>query len=126
MMIEVKSDKGRGDLVPIYPLEFDLNPIKRIMIFKNSPLNSIRGNHGHRKENQLFYIVRGEIEIEIETSEGKQTKVLKENDHLQVLPFTWTVFKFTKKDTELIVFGSEEYDEDEYIRDYDEFLRLIK
>ena len=98
-MIEIKSDKDRGDLVPIYPLEFGLNPIKRIMIFKNSPLNSVRGNHGHRREKQLFYIVRGEIEIEIETSEGKQTKILKENDYLQVLPFTWTVFKFTKKDT---------------------------
>ena len=126
MMIEVKSDKERGDLVPIYPLEFGLNPIKRIMIFKNSPLNSIRGNHGHRREIQLFYIMRGEIEVEIETSGGKETKILRENDYLQVLPFTWTIFKFTKENTELIVFGSEEYDEDEYIRDHDEFLELIK
>jgi hypothetical protein len=31
-----------------------------------------------------------------------------------------------EKDTELIVFGTEEYDEDEYIRDYDEFKLLIK
>ena len=66
------------------------------------------------------------IEIEIETSKGKETKILKENDYLQVLPFTWTIFKFTKENTELIVFGSEEYDEDEYIRDHDEFLELIK
>lgn len=125
-MMEVKSDKDRGDLVPIYPLDFGLNPIKRIMIFKNSPLNSMRGNHGHRREVQLFYIVRGKIEIEIETKNEKNTKILKENDYLQVLPYTWTTFKFIQDDTELIVFGSEEYDEDEYIRDYDEFLELVK
>ena len=125
-MIQIKSDKDRGDLIPIYPLEFGLNPIKRIMIFKNSPLNSIRGNHAHKREVQLFYVVRGKIELKIDTNSKRFTKILKENDYFQVLPFTWTTFQFIQDDTELIVFGSEEYDEDEYIRDYDEFLRLAK
>jgi len=125
-MIQIKSDKDRGDLIPIYPLEFGLNPIKRIMIFKNSPLNSIRGNHAHKREVQLFYVVRGKIELKIDTNSKRFTKILKENDYFQVLPFTWTTFQFIQDDTELIVFGSEEYDEDEYIRDYDEFLRLTK
>ncbi len=118
MMIKIKSDRDRGDLIPIYPLEFGLNPIKRIMIFKNSPLNSIRGNHGHKREFQLFYVVRGKIELKIETKNKKITKILNENDYFQVLPLTWTTFKFIQDDTELIVFGSEEYDE--------EFLELIK
>ena len=125
-MIEVKSDKDRGDLVPIYPLNFGLNPIKRVMIFKNVPINSVRGNHGHRKEIQLFYIIKGEVEFQIETKEGKMIKVLKENDYLKSFPLTWTIFKFIKKDTEMIVFGTEEYDQSEYIYDYDEFLELIK
>lgn len=125
-MIEVKSDKDRGDLVPIYPLNFGLNPIKRVMIFKNVPINSVRGNHGHRKEIQLFYIIKGEVEFQIETKEGKMIKVLKENDYLKSFPLTWTIFKFIKKDTEMIVFGTEEYDQSEYIYNYDEFLELIK
>lgn len=125
-MIEVKSDKDRGDLVPIYPLNFGLNPIKRVMIFKNVPINSVRGNHGHRREIQLFYIIKGEVEVQIESKEGKIVKVLKENDYLKVFPLTWTIFKFVKKDTEMIVFGTEEYDQSEYIYDYNEFLELIK
>lgn len=125
-MIEVNSDKDRGDLVPIYPLNFGLNPIKRVMIFKNVPINSVRGNHGHRREIQLFYIIKGEVEVQIESKEGKIVKVLKENDYLKVFPLTWTIFKFVKKDTEMIVFGTEEYDQSEYIYDYIEFLELIK
>jgi len=125
-MIEVKRDKERGDLVPIYPLKFGLNPIKRIMIFKNVPKGSSRGNHGHRRETQLFYIVRGSISVKVETRNGVEERVIVENDYINVLPFSWTNFTFLEDDTELIVFGSEEYDEDEYIRDYDEFKSLIK
>lgn len=125
-MIKVKIDKERGDLVPIYPLEFGLNPIKRIMIFKNVPKGSSRGNHGHRRETQLFYIVRGSISVKVETRDGVEEKVMVENDYINVLPFSWTNFTFLEDDTELIVFGSEEYDEDEYIRNYDEFKSLIK
>ena len=125
-MIHPKKDKDRGDLIPIYPLEFGLNPIKRIMIFKNVPKGSSRGNHGHRREIQLFYLVRGSISLKIETKDGTEDLVMKENDHKNILPFSWTNFTFLEKDTELIVFGSEEYDENEYIRDYEEFKSLIK
>lgn len=124
-MIEIKKDENRGDLIPIYPLNFGLNSIKRIMVFKNLPLNCVRGNHGHRREIQLFYIMRGEIEIQTETKEGKKISLLKENDYFQIFPFTWTTFKSTQNDTEIIVFGTEEYDESEYIRDYNEFLEII-
>ena len=113
-MIQIKKDKERGDLIPIYPLEFGLNPIKRVMIFRNVPEGSSRGNHGHRREKQLFYVTQGSISIKVETSEGID------------LPFSWTNFTFLEKNTELIVFGTEEYNEDEYIRNYDEFKSLIK
>lgn len=125
-MIHPKKDKDRGDLIPIYPLEFGLNPIKRIMIFKNVPKGSSRGNHGHRREIQLFYLVRGSIGLKIETKDGTEDLVMKENDYKNILPFSWTNFTFLEGDTELIVFGSEEYDEDEYIRDYEKFKLLIK
>jgi dTDP-4-dehydrorhamnose 3,5-epimerase-like enzyme len=125
-MIEIKSDKDRGDLIPIYPLEFGLNTIKRIMIFKNVPKNSMRGNHGHRREIQLFYIIKGEVEVQMETKQGKSFKILKDNDHLKIFPLTWTIFKFIKKNTEMIVFGTEEYDQSEYIYDYNEFLEMLK
>ncbi len=125
-MIEIKKDKERGDLIPIYPLEFGLNPIKRVMIFRNVPEGSSRGNHGHRREKQLFYVTQGSISIKVETREGTDERILNSNDYINILPFSWTNFTFLEKNTELIVFGTEEYDEDEYIRDYDEFKSLIK
>ena len=124
-LIDIKRDDKKGDLIPIYPLEFGLNQIRRVMIFKNVPKGSKRGNHAHRRELQLFYILKGSIYIKLETKKGEQEIVVNENDYMLVYPLSWTNFTFLKENTELIVFGSEEFDESEYIRDYNEFKSLI-
>jgi len=41
-------------------------------------------------------------------------------------PLTWNIFNFIQENSSMIVFGSEDYDEDEYIRNYQEFLEMKK
>ncbi len=38
----------------------------------------------------------------------------------------WHTMKWLKDDSVLLVLASEYYDESDYIRDYDEFIRLVK
>jgi quercetin dioxygenase-like cupin family protein len=121
-MISPKFD-SRGTLIPIYQKDFG-KEFKRVMIFKDVPKDTSRGDHGHRKEKQLLFVLSGKIEVDTESFINRKKIILCENDHIILNPLTWNRFKFLEKDSSMIVFGSEDYDEDEYIRDYQKFIEM--
>ena len=55
----------------------------------------------------------------------KEVKTLKENEYILLPHLTWNTFEFLEEDTSILVLGSEDFDEDEYIRDYDEFIQRV-
>jgi len=121
----VPSTDERETLIPIYQKDFG-KEFKRIMIFKNVPKNSSRGHHGHKREKQLVFVLNGQIEVDTESFDYKKKIILRENDYLILNPLTWNIFNFIQENSSMIVFGSEDYDEDEYIRNYQEFLEMKK
>lgn len=121
-MIDLKTD-SRGTLIPIYQKDFG-KEFKRIMIFKNVPKSVSRGNHGHKREKQLLIVLNGIIEVDTESFVDRKKITLHENEYIILNPLTWNIFKFIEENSSMIVFGSEDYDEDEYIRDYQEFLEM--
>jgi dTDP-4-dehydrorhamnose 3,5-epimerase-like enzyme len=121
-MITPKFD-SRGTLIPIYQKDFG-KEFKRIMIFKDVPKGGLRGNHGHRREKQLLFVLSGKIEVDTESFSERKKIILYENEHIILEPLTWNIFKFLEGNSSMIVFGSEDYDEDEYIREYQEFVQM--
>lgn len=101
--------------------------IKRIYYSHSVPNDVVRGNHAHKKLEQVLICLNGNLKIKC--FNGKEEKIyeLNSNDKgLYMGPMTWReIYNYTEC-TVLLVIVSEYYDENDYIRDYDEFLKLAK
>ena len=87
----------------------------------------IRGHHAHKALEQLLICVYGAIEITCDDGEKKEYSVLNDPSRgLYVGKGIWRTMKWLKDDSVLLVLASEYYAESDYIRDYDEFIRLVK
>ncbi len=99
--------------------------IKRVYWTYNTPNDVIRGNHAHRKLKQVIFAVSGEIEIEIEAPNREKTIYKLSSPHLglYVPELHWRTLKFGVGAV-LLSLASLDYDADEYIRDYNEFVEM--
>ena len=101
--------------------------IKRIFLIYGNK-NFIRGNHAHKKCSQLLVPVLGKIEVTFENKQKKVTKILDhkfKKGHL-VKPKTWCKLKFLTNNSILMVFCDQEYQFNDYIEKYKDFLKIIK
>ncbi|MGL5694285.1 MAG: sugar 3,4-ketoisomerase [Peptostreptococcaceae bacterium] len=99
--------------------------IKRIYYSHSVPKDVVRGNHAHKKLQQVLICLNGNLKIKC--SNGKEEKIYYLNDNnkgLYMGPMTWREIYNYNEYTVLLVIVSEYYDENDYIRDYDEFLKL--
>jgi carbonic anhydrase/acetyltransferase-like protein (isoleucine patch superfamily) len=116
----------RGDLI-FAEIEKDIPfSVKRFFLVFNVPSSELRGEHAHKRCHQLLICVKGSVSVV--TDNGKQRKeyVLDSPTKGLHLPaMTWGVQYNYSEDATLLVIASERYDADDYIRDYDEFLKLI-
>ncbi|MCH9852603.1 MAG: DegT/DnrJ/EryC1/StrS family aminotransferase [Alphaproteobacteria bacterium] len=84
-----------------------------------------RGAHAHKKLWQLIMVLHGEAQIDFEGAEGKYQFML--NNYQQgiiVPPGYWRDIIMAPQSV-LSVLASDEYDEQDYIRDYDEFQQWL-
>jgi len=102
--------------------------IKRVFyIYDLHDNKAVRGKHAHKKVEQAIFCIRGSFDIELDDGVNKQVISLKKpNEGLYLGTFLWNVMFNFSEDCMLLVFASDLYDESEYIRDYQEFLNLIK
>ncbi|MCX7121776.1 MAG: FdtA/QdtA family cupin domain-containing protein [Gammaproteobacteria bacterium] len=101
-----------------------LREIKRIFIV-NPEIHANRGKHAHKTLTQLLICVNGVCEVICD--DGKEKKIFRLsqiNQALLIPPGIWAEQIYHKKDTTLLVACDAEYDEADYIRDYDEFLKF--
>jgi len=108
------------ELSTIVPFE-----IKRVFWTYYTPESVIRGGHAHRTTIQLIVAVSGVIEFEIEDNNNyKEIFLLDKPNKILLIPtYFWSKIKFSHNAV-LLCLASENYDEKEYIRDYNEFLNL--
>ncbi len=101
--------------------------IKRIYYIYDTAENMHRGFHSHKKNWQLLFCPYGSVEIVITDGEESKTILLDEPSKALVLqPGIWREMIWRIDQSVLCVAASEYYDSDEYIRDYDEFLKYVK
>lgn len=124
----VKGDE-RGRLVIQESLS-ELIPFeirRTFFIFDTTP-GTVRGHHAHRKNRQMLICVSGACTIDCEMPDG--TKSIHRLDWpdkgLLVEGMVWHEMKEFSKDAVLLVLASEHYDENDYVRSYDEFRAMIE
>jgi dTDP-4-dehydrorhamnose 3,5-epimerase-like enzyme len=84
-----------------------------------------RGAHAHRTVHQFLICVKGSCLVSLDDGKTRDQVWLDRPElALYIPPKIWATQQRFSKDGVLIVLASDVYDPDEYIRDYDEFLRL--
>lgn len=100
---------------------------KRYFLVFGVPNAEIRGEHAHRTCDQFLVCVAGGCSVVVDDGSGREEFRLDDPSLGLFIPaMTWGIqYKYTS-DAVLLVFASEFYDRDDYIRDYVEFLSLVE
>ena len=123
MRIDVKENET-GYLLPLSLKELPFVP-KRFFVVKNKIKNAARGNHAHVNEEHMLICLNGLIYIKHEDSNGVGEVILKTGEFFHQRELQWLNLNFLEENTMLLVYANTEYDEKNYIRDYDHFKKMI-
>jgi dTDP-4-dehydrorhamnose 3,5-epimerase-like enzyme len=122
---EIRGDK-RGSLVAIEEKREVPFEIKRVYYLFGTRPGVRRGYHAHRSLQQVLVALSGSCKIFLD--DGKEQRIVELNKPyrgLYIGKFIWReMFQFSE-DCVLMVLADEYYDEGDYIRDYQEFQRVI-
>jgi len=102
--------------------------IKRMYyIYEIGDLSVVRGEHAHKKLEQVFFCIRGKVTFLLNDGEKREEIELKEpNKGLYIGPKLWHTMINFSKDTVILAIASDYYNEEDYIRDYDEFIDYMR
>lgn len=101
--------------------------IRRIFYIWNTHNGLPRGSHAHKELYQAFIAVHGSCELLInDTIEELRISMNDASKCLIVSPGYWCDIENFSEDCVLMVLASEHYDENDYIRDYEEYCRYVR
>jgi UDP-2-acetamido-3-amino-2,3-dideoxy-glucuronate N-acetyltransferase len=126
--LPVVNDDLRGDLmVAEFERHLPFLPT-RIFFVYHVPNARVRGEHAHRQCSQLLVAINGAVSVVLDNGRSCRQEVRLDTPAVGVLipPMVWGIQYRFSADAILAVFASHPYDTEEYIRDYDEFLRLVQ
>lgn len=109
-------------------LEFDGLPFppRRAFVVHDVPDQHVRGAHAHRTCAQLLICVAGEVSCVADDGANRQEfRLASPAAGLLLPPLVWGMQYRYSADAVLLVLAENPYDPDDYIRDYDEFRRLV-
>ena len=116
----------RGKLVVIEGNQHIPFEIKRVFYIYDSDEEVIRGQHANRVSEFVLINVSGNSKIYID--DGKENMIVeldKPMKGIYIPQMVWKNMYDFSEDSVLLVLASTHYDRDEYIRDYDEYLKEI-
>lgn len=117
----------RGHLVVVEGLKDIPFEIKRIFYIYGSDADVVRGQHANKRSEFVLINVAGTSKVKVKDGKGNEAIFSLNRPHTGIyLPtLVWKDMYDFSKDSVLLVLASEPYDPVEYIRDYDEFKKLI-
>lgn len=124
---EQKGD-ARGHMVIVEGMKDIPFDIKRIFYIYGSDKNVIRGQHANRHSEFVLINVAGTSKVKVRDGKGNEAIYALNRPHTGIyLPkMIWKDMYDFSEDSVLLCIASTTYDATEYIRDYEEFIRIIK
>lgn len=125
--VELSSFRdGRGALVSIEGEAHAPFSIRRVYFLHGTAPGAERGFHSHRKLAQLAVCVAGSCSMLLDDGETQSVVRLHRADRgLVIGSMVWREMREFSDDCVLLVLASEHYDEDDYIRDHEQFLETV-
>ena len=116
----------RGQLVALEEIKDIPFTIKRVYYMYDTVNGVIRGKHAHKSLQQILICIHGSCKVRLDNgTESKVVPLEKPYEGLYISNIVWREMYDFSEDAVLLVLASELYDESDYIRDYDEFLKFI-
>lgn len=117
----------RGQMVVVEGMQDVPFEIKRIFYIYGSDAEVVRGKHANRKSQFVLINVSGTSKVKVRDGKGNEAIFCLNRPHTGIyLPkMIWKDMYDFSEDSVLLVLASEHYDPDEYIRDYEEYVREV-
>lgn len=119
---KISDEEGRGNLSVIEKdcLDFD---IKRVYYLYDVPSDAYRGGHAHKALYQFLIPLSGSFDVILKDGNGTKTVTLNKPDKgLLIVPGIWRELENFSAGSVCLVLASDVYKEDDYIRDYNQFV----
>ena len=118
---------ARGELVVVEGMQDVPFEIKRVFYMYGSDDTVVRGRHANLRTEFVLINVAGTSKVKVLDGKGNETIYLlnRPNTGIYLPKMTWKEMYDFSADSVLLCLASEHYDASEYIRDYDEYLKLI-
>jgi hypothetical protein len=98
--------------------------VRRVYYLYDVPGGAQRGGHAHKALSQLIIAMSGSFDIHLDDGHSRRTVHLNRSyTGLLLTPMVWREIDNFSSGSVCMVLASEHYDEDDYYRDYDEFVR---
>ena len=125
----VVSDDIKQGFMNVF--DFDKMPFQPVRTFTITSVssNTSRGHHAHKNCRQLISCIAGEIELicTFGIKHEKKTFILHPTSmSVLIEPWVWAEQIYKTNESAAIVFCSDKYFEFDYIRDYDEYKKLMR
>jgi dTDP-4-dehydrorhamnose 3,5-epimerase-like enzyme len=99
--------------------------IKRVFYLYDIPGGESRGAHAHKKCHQFLIAASGAFEVLLDDGKvQRQVELNRSNMGLHIPPGIWASEVNFSSGSICLVLTSHEFDEKDYIRDYEEFTKL--
>lgn len=117
----------RGSLIAIeegYNAPFD---IKRVYYIFDTKKGVERGFHAHKNLKQIAITVKGSCTFVLDNgSKREEIRLDNPNKGLFIEGLIWREMKDFSPDCVLVVLASEHYNENDYIRNYNDFIKKVE
>ncbi|MDL2323404.1 FdtA/QdtA family cupin domain-containing protein [Bacteroidales bacterium OttesenSCG-928-A17] len=126
----IELDKHHSDLGNISIVENNTEipfEVKRIYYLYDIPGGEERGGHAHKELQQLMIAVGGSFDVILGDGMAKRTITLnRPYQGLLIVPGIWREIVNFSSGATCLVLASLNYDENDYIRNYEDFLKYKK
>ena len=120
---EIPSFEGNSG--SLSAIEFNNLPfeVKRIFYITKVPKGFERGFHAHKNTQQFLVCLQGSCDVYLEYKKESEIIKLEKNSEGILIGKEWHIMKNFSDDCILLVLANSHYDEKDYIRNYEDFLK---
>lgn len=121
LIVDLRGSLVFGEIGQQLPFE-----LKRFFVVFDVPSEEVRGEHAHHELHEFLICLKGSISVAMDDGESHDEVRLDDPTvGLHIPPKLWRVHYKYSADAVLLSLCSDIYRADDYIRDYDDFLRIV-
>lgn len=122
-----KIEDPRGNLTFVEENNHIPFDIKRVYWIYDVPGGEVRGGHAYRKNKEFIIALSGSFDVIIKDGDKRKKFSLNRSYYgLYVPEMLWRSMENFSTNALCLILASEKYNEKDYIRNWDEFKKLIK